>query len=370
MNCKNCNAVMKVDKEKKMFVCPYCESTEPFQSFSNQELKDELKGIVSEAIRDANKTSGGNGGNGAASQAHGYRDGRTAAQKAKDGVITIMQVVFCIFLAFFSITIFTGDFIGVGAISLAQLVLIIVALVNKSKYRKTGNEKARKTAKLSIIIASVLIIAWMALLLSESSGGGSVSGSGSGSESYKVTWPTQGVGSQLEQMPGKLEHASSRNGEFSASSKSVSLEDFTNYVKACQEAGFTIGATEEDDKYSALDENDNKLEIEYWSYSNGMHVEMIKLDMKPFQWSDQGVAGEVPRPKAEKSYMVSFSNDRYEIYVGEVTREDFMAYAQECIAAGYEGSVYQDSYYGRKDKCSIDVDLECGKIMHIRVNKY
>ena len=127
MNCKNCNAVMKADVERKLFVCPYCESTEPFDGVS----KDELQGMLHDAIRDVRKESIKEAKKQLEKQ---QAEKRTPAQKAFDSFVWVLQVIVCVILSIFSVAIFT-EYVGLGVISLLQLILMIVGMVMKSKYR-------------------------------------------------------------------------------------------------------------------------------------------------------------------------------------------------------------------------------------------
>lgn len=373
MNCKNCNAVMVPDKEKRVFVCPYCDSTEPFDGMSSQELRDELKGIVSEALRDAGQGTGNQ-----ANQGTGHKDTRSGVHKAKDGLISVMQIIFCVFLAFFSVTIFTDDFRIVGFISLAQMILLIVNLVNKSKYHRTGDEKARKRGKICVTTAAILILVWFAALMMEYGGGSS---SGLGSSRYK--WPQTGIGSQLPVMPGNLEYCSSNKNGFTASSKGNEVSDFAKYVAACKEAGFTIDPEETEDSYLAYDEHDNKLELRFSTYSDRIDVDLDKgIVMTDFQWYTQGIAAELPEPKAKQSYLKTLNNDtyeRFEIYVGDMTREEFNAYVNQCMEEGFSGRLADSNTFrgkkertgsdektnGKKSYVNIVLEFQRGRILYI-----
>lgn len=354
MNCKNCNAVMRADTEKKIFVCPYCDSVEPFDDLSSQALKDELKGIVSEAIRDANKSTGeqGKGGNNAGGQKDAWGGAKKGAQKVKEGLITIMQIVFCVFLSVFSVAMFT-EYKAVGFISLLQLILMITALTHKARYRRTGKERDRKIAKVSVIAACLLIIVWFAVLLSEDA----ARGSGSGSRKYK--WPETGIGSQLPVIPGNLEYCYSNKSGFSANSKGNEISDFAKYVADCKEVGYAIDPEETEDSYLAYDENDNKLEIRFTTYSGRIDVSLDKgIEMTEFQWYSQGIAGELPVPKAAQSCLKALNNDSYEkfeIYVGDLTREEFNAYVNQCMEEGFSGRLDGNNVFrGKKERSTSD----------------
>ena len=372
MNCKNCNAVMRADTDKKMFICPYCESTEPFTGFSNQQLKEELKGIVSEAIRDANQA-----GKGVNPQEDGYRDPRSGAQKAKDGFVKVMQIIFCVFLGIFSVTIFTDDFRLVGFISLAQMILLIVAIASKSKFHRTGDKKAQKRAKICVIAASILIFVWFTALMMENNGGGSVS---VGSKTAK--WPATGLGSELPVMPGNLDYVYSNKNSFNADSKGTTATDFVTYMNACKEAGYNIDTEETADSFIGYDKDDNKLELKYRDYSNKLEVNVEKaIVMSDFEWYTQGLAGEIPNPEAEKMCLKTLKNDnypRFEIYVGDLTQEEFGAYMNKCVAEGFEKTENSDGSFNFKKEISsgkstggkklyvrMRIELQRGRIMYI-----
>ena len=131
MNCKNCNAVMRVDQARKVYVCPYCESIEPFDGVSKEELQgmlhDAIKDVRKESMKEAEKTLK----SGAA-----YRDDRSAGKKVLDVFILIGQIIFCVFLSICSISLFI-DYVLLGLVSLTQLGLMIAAMILKPTYRRT-----------------------------------------------------------------------------------------------------------------------------------------------------------------------------------------------------------------------------------------
>lgn len=369
MNCKNCNAVMRVDTEKKIFVCPYCDTVEPFEGLSNQALKEELKGIVSEAIRDANQNGLGAGMGTAGTNSNAKAgEHRSKGLKAKDVAILILQIFFCVILLFPSILVFEDGFHAVGLIALIQLILMIVSIACKLKYRKNGNKELKKLSGLCAIVVAVLVFVWFGVLMAEENGGGVIGGSGE-----EVVWPAQGMGSELPVLPGTLKRAYSGKDSFNATSKNVNAKDFQAYVDACKEAGYKIDAEAGNTEYLAYDENDNKLKIDYWAYSNEINLQLSEgIKLESFQWYDQGVAAQVPKPTAEKSYTEQYSKDHYEVYVGDVTREEFVQYAEECIRAGFDGRVHKDEFYGtkvlgEKDNLHISIELQRGRIMYIRI---
>lgn len=356
MNCKNCNAVMRVDQERKVFVCPYCETTEPFDGVS----KAELQGMLHDAIRDVRKESIQEAQKTFQNQVN-QKDVRTAGQKARDVIILVLQVIFCVMLGFFSILIFTDEK-AAGFVSLIQLVLMITAIIMKQKHRVSKNPKQLLVKRICLILTCVLVFVWFGVVLNEHGGGGS---------SRNASWPKQGLGSDLPKPEGKLKYTYSNKSGFSAN-VSAKEEDFVPYVDKCKEAGYVIDAEETDDEYVVYDENDNKLSVEYSKYSNEIRVKLDKgISWTEFQWPAGDVVESVPVPEAEKSCLDRLSKDSVYIYVGEVTRDQFVAYVTECINAGFEGYFYSDSdrFSGtnKGNKKHVSVEFQRNSQMYIEI---
>lgn len=359
MNCKNCNAVMRVDQERKVFVCPYCESTEPFEGVS----KAELQGMLHDAIRDVRKESIQEAQTTMQEQMV-YKDTRTKGQKAGDIIILVLQIIFCLFLAVCSVTIFT-ELKTVGLVSLCQLGLMIAVIILKQKYRLTKKRKLKcklqKIKAVCSILVLLLIGGWFAGLINDTDK----------HVSENVSWPTQGLGSNLPQPEGKLTHAFSTKSSFSAD-VSADKEVYLPYVEKCKEAGFTIDAEESDGRYEAYDENDNKLTVEYSNYTKEIEVTVDKgISWSDFQWPTGELAGAVPQPEAEKCCLERFSKNSLTIYVGDVTREQFLAYITECQEAGFDGYYdnASDRFHGTHKESirSISIEFQRERIMRIEI---
>ncbi|MCR5459863.1 MAG: hypothetical protein K6F51_08210 [Acetatifactor sp.] len=354
MNCKNCNAVMRVDQERKVFVCPYCEATEPFDGVS----KAELQGMLHDAIRDVRKESIQEAQKTFQNQVN-QKDVRTPGQKARDAVILVLQVVFCVILGVLSILIFTDDGKAAGFISMIQLVLMILAIIMKQKHRVSKNKKQLYAKRICLSLVCILAFVWCGVVMSEQS------------SSRYAAWPTQGLGSDLPEPEGKLQYTSSSKSRFSATF-SAKKEDYGPYVDKCKELGYSIDAEETDDRYEAYDENDNKLSVEYSNYSKEIHVYLDKgISWTNFQWPTADLVASVPVPEAEKSCLDRLSKTSLYIYVGEVTREGFIAYVQKCIDAGYDGyfDSASDRFYGsnKENKKHVSIEFQRNSQMYIEI---
>ena len=356
MNCKNCNAVMRIDQERKVFVCPYCDSIEPFDGVS----KAELQGMLQEAIQDVRKESMKEAKERLEREAV-TRDNRSSGKKALDVVILIAQIVFCFFLLLFTIGLFI-DFVGVGFVSLLQLILMISAMILKAKYRKTGVKKWLKLKNGCLIGVGILVIIWfVALMAGDSSSSGS---------SHEASWPTQGLGSELPAPAGTLKYAYSSKSDFSATVMDSDGTGFKAFVEGCKEQGYVIDVELDDDYYHAYNEADDELTVRRWSSSKEFNVQLNKgIVLGEYQWPTGELAGSIPKLEAEKSNLVKLSSTSFEMYVGDLTRQQFIQYILDLQEAGFEGTYYDNSNYysGRKDKISVRVEFKRERLAYIDV---
>ena len=354
MNCKNCNAVMKIDQERKVFVCPYCDSVEPFDNVS----KDELQGMLHKAIHDVRKESLKEAKEAIARENANLKN-RSRSQKIKDAVIFGLQILFCLFLAF-CCTGFLVDYQFLALISLIQLILMIVILTMKRKWLKTGKLKFQKIKTGCTIAVVVLIIPWIFFLVNADEYG----------TLEKEPWPTQGLGSTLPDPGGRIRYQDSSSVSFSASVRHISKNSYDAFIKACQEAGYNVDVEAGDEEFVAYhEETDNKVSVRYYKYDRSLRVKVEKAITMTDAWPSGEVAALIPKPELEKCHVQQMNQSCIEVYVGDMTHDEFLQYVTTCQEAGFDGSYYSqnDYFYGNKDGASLTLEFHRGRIMFIRV---
>ena len=356
MNCKNCNAVMRIDQERKVFVCPYCDSIEPFEGVS----KAELQGMLHDAIQDVRQESMKEAKERLQREAV-TQDGRSSGKKALDVVILVAQIVLCLFFAIFMIGFFI-DYVALGFVSMLQLGLMISAMILKAKYRKTGVKKWLKLKNACLTGVCILVVFWFMALMA---GSGSSSGG-----SRDATWPTQGLGSELPVPEGTLKYAYSSKADFSATVKDSDGTGFKAFIEGCKEQGYVIDVELDDDYYHAYNEADDELTVRRWSSSKEFNIKLDKgIVLGEYQWPKGELAESIPKLEAEKSSLVKLSSNNVEIYVGDLTRQQFIQYIMDLQEAGFEGSYYDNSnhYSGKKGNISISVEFKRERLAYIDV---
>lgn len=147
--------------------------------------------------------------------------------------------------------------------------------------------------------------------------------------------------------------------------------DFTEYCEACKQAGFEIDAKNEDDAYTAFDENGNKVRITYNSRNKELTINFeYPMLFTKITWPTVGVGTLAPVPKSLSGKVGNDFGWTYSVYIENISREDYEAYVQECIDAGFNKDVrnYGDSVWGNySDDININVAYKGFNTMYVSV---
>ncbi len=135
------------------------------------------------------------------------------------------------------------------------------------------------------------------------------------------------------------------NDELDASLKGCSKSDCEEYVALCKEKGFVIDAEEDEGEYSAFDSEGYKIEIDY--YSDYLSVDLYyPMELTSIKWPKSKLAESIPKLDTSAGKIEYDSSEGFEMYIGNVSLDDFYNYVEECMDAGFSFKYY----YDREDK--------------------
>ena len=87
-------------------------------------------------------------------------------------------------------------------------------------------------------------------------------------EMDEFEWPTNGLGAMLPATKSTLGDISWDNSEtFIVHVGNMTIDDYKDYVKACEDKGFTVDHSKDDEYYSAKDANGYKLTLRYLGFN-------------------------------------------------------------------------------------------------------
>lgn len=132
-------------------------------------------------------------------------------------------------------------------------------------------------------------------------------------------------------------------------------DDFTAYGDACKDAGFIIDSESNSESYAAYDENGNRVSISYNSGNKEMTINFeYSMEFKKIIWPTVGVGTLAPVPNSLSGNVAIDYDWSYAVYLENVTREEYEAYVQKCIDAGFDKDV---SNYGDSVRADYSNDI-------------
>ena len=353
MNCKQCGGVMTIDQDKRLFVCPYCGTVEPFDKVSKKdldkavnEIKQTNKQMVDKIVADNKKTL----------------MAAKAENTGKDIIIIVLLTIFLIIAVIMTAYCFDTGYYFPGIISTLQIVFVFGAIVLRSRAKVNGNAKMSLASSVLAGLAILFIIVWLIGL-------GTAEDNKSGKYDTEKAWPTLGMGSDLPEPDKPCYDLYNTDKYLSARIDDVDKTFFENYVKKCKEAGYDVDGVLDSYTYTAYNKNDDKLELNLF-YGTELSITMNKaLQFTEFYWPKSGGAQYLPEPKADKVCIESLNDYSAKLYIADVDKSYMIKYIDELKTAGFPGS-YDDKnekFRSKKDNVSVDIELQRGRIMYFDI---
>lgn len=161
---------------------------------------------------------------------------------------------------------------------------------------------------------------------------------GGSSGSKALAWPSSGLATLLPDPPTKKgEVYTNSDSELWAKIGECSAEQYSQYVAACKDKGFTVDAVNETKSYEAYSEDGHKLELSFYESGKEISVKVTApIAMGAISWPAAGPASLVPAPASVTGKIDRDSSTYFYTYVGETDINAYAAYVDACIAAGYD----------------------------------
>lgn len=216
-------------------------------------------------------------------------------------------------------------------------------------------------------VISIILLISMVLVLGACGGGKS---------SKNDSWPTTGLGAMLPQPDkGKIEIVFDWDDLFEARITKYGDDTYENYVAACKEKGFTIDAEESNSSIKSYEAYNNEgYHLSITLYSSLKHLD---INLKPpvelgaYTWPSIGMATLIPQPKSSLGMIDNDSSSSFSIIVGDITIDDFNAYVEECIAAGFtQDHDRREKYYYAKDANGNSLSIEYKGLNQMSIEVY
>lgn len=212
-----------------------------------------------------------------------------------------------------------------GLLSIVTIIFCVLCLLTGSQ---TIREKHRGMHTLYFVLALVTVIPFM-----YSCAGGSTDSP----DVQTYSWDDIVLHEQLPEPPSDQADISLNSERYlSIEIYRVSKDEYTSYLSACKERGFTTDAEQYGDHLNAFNAEGYHLLMSYIEDDHKIDLMLdAPMEMSQITWPQSALAQTLPEPKSLEGNVQSDTSEHLSVYIGNMTRSDFKDYADACAAAGY-----------------------------------
>lgn len=132
-------------------------------------------------------------------------------------------------------------------------------------------------------------------------------------------------------------------------------ERFKSYLDECSQMGFTVDTKLNGHNYDAYDSEGYSVQIVY--FDSGKDAPFVSVHLyRPkasgaLNWPTQGSAALLPSPNKAKGSISIDDSEHFTAYVGEMSREEYDAYVEDCMKKGFNVDYSKgESFYAKDSK--------------------
>ena len=147
----------------------------------------------------------------------------------------------------------------------------------------------------------------------------------------------------------------------------TSLEDYNDYISSCENYGFDMYISDNDDGNEYECEGYSKyyseLDINYDAERKTMHLKLdASVERNTLDWSTSNLAQMLPIPENAKGYIDADKEEKYQVILIDVSMSDFNTYVDGCIEKGFTINPEKYStYYRAENESGYIVTVEYGE---------
>ena len=246
-----------------------------------------------------------------------------------------------------------------AVIAILQIVLTVVAVLMKKQVIKVPQSWLHIVA---LVLAVVLLAPYMTLF-----------GTDYG-DAEKFAWSDILLADVISEPKSHLGEILANSDEYlSLYVYKTSAEDYSKYVDACKEKGFTVEAEQSDLSYYAYNADGYKLSLYYDENDSKMSISVDAAEeYGALVWPDSEIASMLPVPKSTTGEITQDDEKGFAAYVSDTPIEEYNAYVAACADKGFtvEASESEKSYSAKNnDGYQLSVSYQGNGVMSISVDE-
>lgn len=322
LRCNTCGGIMMVDEGRSILSCPYCGS---------QELIIDSDTVAVERVRGEAQLR-------LERQRMEYAEKIAAAQELKNRSKSFRKSFFGRLLFFLSIV---CAIVSIVNFQQSHIWLGILAVVQASLFFSAWLLGAQiiKGAPHAYIAPAIIGFILIPVFLSSSNNAREAHEAATREVERSVTyvWPNTPLGQKLpkpESETGKVIWSSDTS--FSIDIYHCSESQYSSYVAACKDRGFTVESESSSSRYEAYDEDGYKLRVSYYSSSEEMDIHLdAPRALHEISWPKSDLVSLLPVPPSLRGEIIVDNATSFAVYIGDMDKEQYATYVDDCWDAGF-----------------------------------
>lgn len=232
---------------------------------------------------------------------------------------------------------------------------------------KGSGSSGKKKGRGRGCLTAVAVVVAIALI------GGIARCGGGGEENGPLEWPSSGLATMLPKPSSdKGEVHTNTDDTFRADVSEYSTSDYEEYVTACREKGFAVDEVRDSLGWEAYSEEGAHLKLTYLESSEEMSIALdAAVELGTIAWPTMGAGALAPAPTSTTGKIDSDSSTYFSATVGETSAEDYAAYVDACIGAGFDVDYNRGEKSFSADDASgnhVSVDYKGANMMVVSVS--
>lgn len=141
----------------------------------------------------------------------------------------------------------------------------------------------------------------------------------------------------------------------------VDRNRITSYINGCKSRGFNIDSKEKELYYKSYNESGYKLTIDYNDYYGYFSIKVdAPIESNEIIWPNSELLNDLPKPPSNSGSISINSSDWFDVYLLNVTYEEYIKYVNECMEAGYNVNYswsFENTYFTAENKDGTDIRI-------------
>ena len=325
--CAACGGKIDIDTSSDISVCPFCGteySTEILLGLGDEVRAEKIK---TEAYKEIEKEKLKY--EAAKEEKQEDKDNLNKFKKGKSSKLLIVFIIICLIACF---TCFAAGKVLAGFIALLQVGLGIFAWLTGMQIIKT---KIKNLHSFAAVLSLILIVPFMFATAQKPS------------QYQPIKWSELYLADKLpepESNQGQVH--SDRDDYLSVEIANTTLKQYKDYVRKCQDKGFTVDAENSDSTYQAYNKDGYKLYVYHSESFNEMNINLDAPEkMEAITWPTYGIAQKLPTPKSTQGKISSNNANSFSVNISNMTKADYENYISQCMEKGFSVDYKKDANY-------------------------